>query len=161
MRMVMTTGKTLMMAGMRGAISLDTTITILNQHIPGNGWLAVQTTVNNRTTDSQQLPTSSTAHARASPTVGVQVTDGSFFGLQVDIDIDKQIHVYGGGNGDDSNFYGVILSVGDGSRMKPVLIWYGGVYTSDSWNQPVTYNHIQFSTKIANVRRALFLCEQP
>ena len=45
---------------------------------------------------------------------------------QVDIDIDKQIHVYGGGNGDDSNFYGVILSVGDGSRMKPVLIWYGG-----------------------------------
>lgn len=80
---------------------------------------------------------------------------------QVDIDIDKQIHVYGGGNGDDSNFYGVILSVGDGSRMKPVLIWYGGVYTSDSWNQPVTYNHIQFSTKIANVRRALFLCEQP
>mmetsp|Transcript_32167 Transcript_32167/g.46746 ORF Transcript_32167/g.46746 Transcript_32167/m.46746 type:complete len:88 (-) Transcript_32167:98-361(-) len=81
MRMVMTTGKTLMMAGMRGAISLDTTITILNQHIPGNGWLAVQTTVNNRTTDSQQLPTSSTAHARASPTVGVQVTDGSFFGL--------------------------------------------------------------------------------
>ena len=46
-------------------------------------------------------------------------------------------------------------------RMTPVLIWYGGVYTSDSWNQPVTYNHIQFSTKIANVRRALFLCEQP
>ena len=83
MRMVMTTGKTLMMAGMRGAISLDTTITILNQHIPRNCWPAVPVpaTVNNRTTDSQQLPTSSTAHARASPTVGVQVTDGSFFGL--------------------------------------------------------------------------------
>ena len=81
MCMVMTTGKTLMMAGMQGAISLDTTITILNQHIPRNGWPAVPApaTVNNQTTDSQQLPTSSTAHARASPTVGVQVTDGSFF----------------------------------------------------------------------------------
>ena len=81
MCMVMTTGKTLMMAGMRGAISLDTTITILNQHIPGNGRPAVPATVNNRRTDSQQLPTSSTAHARASSTVGVQSTDGSFFGL--------------------------------------------------------------------------------
>lgn len=50
---------------------------------------------------------------------------------------------------------------GMAQRMTPVLTWYGGVYTSDSWNQPVTYNHIQFPTKIANVRRALFLCDQP
>ena len=64
MRMVMTTGKTLMMAGMQGAISLDTTITILNQNIPRNGWPAVPVpaTVNNQTTDSQQ-------------------PDGSLFGL--------------------------------------------------------------------------------
>ena len=88
--------------------------------------MPVPATANNRTTDSQQLPTSSTAHARASPTVGVQVTDGSFLVCQVDINIDKQIHVDGGGNGDDSNFYGVILSVGGGLRMKPVLIWYKG-----------------------------------
>ena len=83
MRMIMTTSKTLMMAGMRGAISLDTTITILNQNIPGNGWppAPVPVTANNQTTDSQQPTQSNAAHARASSTVGVQVTDGSLFGL--------------------------------------------------------------------------------
>ena len=35
---------------------------------------------------------------------------------QVDINIDKQVHGDGGGNGDDSNFDGVISSVGDGSE---------------------------------------------
>lgn len=35
---------------------------------------------------------------------------------QVDIYIDKQVHGDGGGNGDDSNFDGVISSVGDGSE---------------------------------------------
>ena len=35
---------------------------------------------------------------------------------QVDINIDKQVHGDGGSNGDDSNFDGVILSVGDDSE---------------------------------------------
>ena len=84
-----------------------------------------------------------------------------FLVCQVNINIDKQVHGDGGGNGDDSNFGGVILLVGDGSEDDTGADKVRGVYTSDSWNQPVTYNHIQFSTKIANIRRAPFLCEQP
>ena len=51
--------------------------------------------------------------------------------------------------------------MGDGSEDDTGADMIRGVYTSDSWNQPVIYNHIQFPTKIANVRRALFLCDPP
>ena len=56
----------------------------------------------------------------------------------------------------------LIYRWGDGSEddIGADMVW-EGFYTSDSWNQPVTYIHIQFSTNIANVRRAPFLCDQP
>ena len=36
-----------------------------------------------------------------------------------------------------------------------------GFYTAESWNPPATYQQIQFSTEIADICRALFLCKLP
>ena len=49
----------------------------------------------------------------------------------------------------------------DSKEVTDAGVKRAGFYTADSWNPPATYCHIQFDTEIANVRRALSLCDLP
>jgi len=73
--------------------------------------------------------------------------------------------VDGGGSGDggdDGGSDGPGASVQDGSSDDDnAEMGRKGFYTASSWNPPAPYQNISFFQEIANVRRALYLCDIP